>query len=383
MIEGTCDPAFTAVRDAFQANFDERDELGAAVAVDVGGRLVVDLWGGHADAGRTRVWERDTIVDVFSVGKAMATLALLVLVDDGRLDLDAPVVQLWPEFAQHDKGDVTPRTVLSHRAGLPGIVHDLPDDAMYRFATMTEALAAEAPWWPPGSAHGYHVNTFGFLVGELVQRASGEEFARFFAREVAGRAGADFTYGLTEAEQARVAEFVFTGERSVPGAMPDGAAPPDERAALLGRVYANPPGISGIGTVNTAAWRAAVHPSTNGHGNARAVVALYRLLAAGGARGSVRLVSKAVLDEATTEHSAGTDAVLQRPSRFGLGFQLTQAERPIGPNSAVFGHFGAGGSLGFADRDAALAFGYTMSRFGARWQDPRNQALIRACYECV
>ncbi len=385
VIEGRCDPSFEPVREAFAANFADHDEIGAAVAIDVGGRTVVDLWGGHADAARTRPWAADTIVDVFSSAKPVAALALLQLVDRGQLDLDEPLGRRWPRFAADGaKASISARTVLAHRAGLPGLSADLPDGAMYDWELMTEALADEPVWWEPGTRHGYHVNTFGFLVGEIVRRVAAEGIADVVRRDVAGRAGADFAFGLGPAEDDRIAEFCFPSGRSAPGT-PGGAAVEGadaEATEALRRVYANPPGVSGLGTVNTRAWRAAVHPSTNGHSNARGLVAIYRFLAAGGAIASTRLVSTALLDEATAVHSDGTDAVLQRPSRFGLGFQLTQPERPIGPNDRVFGHFGAGGSLAFADRDAGVAFAYVMNRFGARWQDPRNQALVAACYAC-
>jgi CubicO group peptidase (beta-lactamase class C family) len=370
-IHGHCDPAFGAVREAFADNFTERQEVGASVAVCVGGTLVVDLWGGDAREGVA--WDRDTIVDVFSVGKAMVALALLVLVDRGAVAFDDPVARHWPEFAARDKESVTVAQLLSHQGGLPGIAHPLPAGAMYDWGAMTAALADEVPWWEPGSAHGYHVNTLGFLGGEVVRRVSGQEFARFFATEVAGPLGADFHFGLDPAALARVADFQFP---------PGGTLGAPDPADPISLVYANPPGISGLGTVNTRAWRAAVHPSTNGHANARAVATVYSALA-GRRRGPAPPVRPATLAAATTELAAGPDRILGRPSRFGFGFQLPQPERPLGPGRASFGHFGAGGSLGLADPDADLAFGYAMNRFGHRWQDPRNQALLAAAYGCL
>ncbi|MFI5034881.1 MAG: serine hydrolase domain-containing protein [Acidimicrobiales bacterium] len=373
-ISGHCDEAFRGVRDAFAANFADHDEVGACVAVCVEGRVVVDLWGGAADR-QGRPWERDTLVDVFSVGKAMVALSLLVLVERGRLDVDDPVSRHWPEFAAEGKGAITVAQLMSHQGGLPGVRHPLAPTALYDWATMTRALAAETPWWEPGTAIGYHVNTLGFLGGELVRRVSGVPFATFFDREVARPLDADFHFGLAQSEHARVADFYFSSGASLPAAAFDR----DE----LTWVYANPPGASGIGAVNTPEWRSAVHPSTNGHSNARAIARVYELLAGGGRRGGVCLLDPATLSRATAPLSHGHDRILDRPSRFGFGFQLTMPERPLGPGTASFGHYGAGGSLGMADPDAGLAFGYCMNRFGLRWQDPRNRALLAATYDAL
>jgi CubicO group peptidase (beta-lactamase class C family) len=345
------------------------------------GEPVVDIWGGWADEARTRPWERDTLVDVFSVGKAMAALCVLLLVQRGEADLDAPVAGYWPEFAVNRKGDVTLRMLLSHRAGLPAIRRLLADSDIYDWAAMTSALASEEPWWLPGSAHGYHVNTFGFLAGEVVRRVSGQSVGAFFRREVADPLQADFHFGFGPEHDGRVAEYVFAGESPRPsaeGAEAQQAAGDDEaRRLLLSRVYLNPPELSGIGTVNTRAWRAAEIPSANGHATARAVARIYSALLAG------EFVAPQTLAEAIAEASAGNDLVLGRPSRFGLGFQLTQPERRLGPNPRAFGHFGFGGSLGFADPDAGLTFGYVLNRSGPRWQNPRNGALVRAAYAAL
>jgi CubicO group peptidase (beta-lactamase class C family) len=374
-IEGFCDERFTAVRDALAENFRERGELGAAVSLVVEGRPVVEIWAGWMDEQRMLPWRRDTLVDVFSVGKAMATLCVLILVDRGRLGLDSPVARYWPEFAGAGKGDVTVRTLLSHRAGLPAVRRTLADNSIYDWGTIVEALAAEEPWWEPGSTHGYHVNTFGFLTGEIVRRVSGTSIGEFFRCEVAQPLGADFHFGLDRREDARTAEYVFGSEAAT---HTEGAEerlplePDDDHQFLLNRVYLNPPALSGIGTVNTRAWRAAEIPSANGHATASAITRIY------GALGD--LLEPATLGEATAEHSSGRDFVLGRPSRFGLGFQLTQPERPLGTSSRSFGHFGVGGSLGFADPDAKLAFAYVMNLSRPGWQNPRNRALIDAVY---
>ncbi len=386
-VHGSCDQRFVALRDAFVDNFRERGELGAALSVTIEGRPVVDIWAGWADQARERLWDRDTLVDVFSVGKGMVTLSLLVLIERGQVDLDAPVARYWPDFAARGKAAITVRTLLGHRAGLPAIRRLLPDLAMYDWQLMTSALADQEPWWKPGERHGYHVNTFGFLVGEIVRRVSGQTIGSFFRSEIAGPLDADFHFGIGAEEDPRIAEFIWSADKQQPriSDLDPGLAEDDaEQALLLRRTYLNPPGLSGLGTtVNTRAWRSAEIPSANGHANARATARVYSALACGGAVDGVRLLTPETIEEATLEASSGIDFVLRRPSRFGLGFQLTQPERPLGPNPRSFGHFGAGGSLGFADPDARLSFGYTANRAGARWQNPRNKALIDAAYECL
>ncbi|MBM4269584.1 MAG: beta-lactamase family protein [Deltaproteobacteria bacterium] len=375
--DGYCDARFAVVRDEFVTNLEERGDVGAAVAVSVGGRVVVDLWGGWADAAQTRAWQRDSLVNFFSVSKGLTTLCVLQLVDRGLLDLDAPVARVWPELAQQGKDGITLREVLSHRAGLPAIREILPDGAMLAFGRMTRALESETPWWPPGSAHGYHVNTFGYLAGEVVRRVAGKTIGAWLRENVAGPLGADVHIGLPQSEHERVAEFLWP-----PIAVPPGPPPPeasdDER--MRWATYWNPPGLSGGLWVNTAAWRSAEIPSTNGHGTARGVARVYAALAKRGTIDGVHVVGESVIADAAREHSSGVDRILQRPSRFGVGFQLTQPERPLGPNAGAFGHFGTGGSVGFCDPEADVAFGYVMNDLGPRWQNPRNRALIDSVY---
>jgi CubicO group peptidase (beta-lactamase class C family) len=250
---------------------------------------------------------------------------------------------------------------------------------MLDWAVMTQALAGQRPWWRPGTAHGYHVNTFGFLVGEVLRRATGHTVGALLREEVAGPLGADVHIGLPAAEHGRVADFDW------PGPPPAEDDPPDlsDDELVVHNAYFNPGGLSGAGVINSAAWREAEVPSANTHGTARGVARVYAALAAGGTLDGVRLVDPGALAEARTEQVHGPDLILHRPSRFGLGFQLTQAERPMGPNPGAFGHFGAGGSVGFCDPEAEIAFGYVTSQMGPRWQNPRNRALIDAVYACL
>ena len=374
LINGTCDPAFGRVREAFAGNFARHGERGGAVAVMRDGKPVVDLWGGWADVARTRAWQRDTIVNVFSVGKALNALAVLRLVEHGRLALDDRVAKWWPEFSACDKDAITVRMLLCHRAGLPALRAELPDGAMLDWNAMTRAIAAERPWWAPGTAHGYHVNTFGFLAGEIVRRARGKSIGRFIREEIAAPLGADFFIGAPQS--ADVAEFLWPGQPPRPEMA-------DDFALMRWNAYWNPKGFSGGGWVNTEAWRAAELPSTNGHASARAIARIYSALANDGTIDGISVIAAPLLREAARAHSAGVDLVAQRPIRFGLGFQLTQPERPLGPNAGSFGHFGAGGSLGFCDPDARLAFGYVTNDMGPRWQNPRNGGLIEAVYGCL
>ncbi len=372
-IDGDCDTRFAAVREAFRENFTQRGEPGAAIALSMHGRPVVDLWGGWSNAARDRLWQRDTLVNFFSVSKALCTICILKLVEQGKLALDEPVGSVWPEFSAAGKEKLTLRHVLTHQAGLPSLREPLPPGAMLDWNVMVQALARAEPWWKPGTAHGYHVNTFGFLLGEMVRRVSGRTIGTMLREDIAQPLGADVHIGLPASEHHRVAEYLWPTTTSQQG-MPAG----DD--LMRWNAYWNPPGISGGGYVNTPEWRMAEVPSTNGHGTAQGVARVYAALANGGEIDGVRIVSRPMIDAATVEQSKGFDLINQRPSRFGLGFQLTQPERPIGPNPRAFGHFGAGGSLGFCDPDTGVAFAYVTNDMGPRWQNPRNRAFLEAIY---
>jgi CubicO group peptidase (beta-lactamase class C family) len=367
------------VREAFETNFVDRGEVGAAVCIVVGGSVVVDLWGGSAGPPGSRPWNGETLVNVFSVGKALATLCVARLVGQGRLAVDRPVSAYWPEFAGAGKAQVTVAHLLSHQAGIPAVRRRLPPGAMLDHELMCAALERQEPWWEPGSAHGYHTNTFGYLVGELVRRVDGRSLGAMLREDIAGPLGAAVHIGLPEDLHAQVADFLWPIEP------PPEREPENVSASELMEFngYFNPSGLSGAGVVNTREWRLAEIPSTNGHATARGVARVFEALASGGRVGDARIVESGVLDAFTRERSYGADLILHRPSRFGLGFQLTQPERPLGPGPSAFGHFGAGGSLGFCDPEVGLAFGYVMNSMGPRWQNPRNRALIDAAYSSL
>ena len=380
VVGGTVDSRFAPVRDAFVANFDD-GEIGASCTVVVDGVTVVDLWGGWQDDDRTRAWEADTLVNAYSVGKPIVALSVLQLVAAGELDLDAPASRYWPELLAGQQG-ATVRHALCHRAGIPAIREPLTNDALWDWDTMATALAATDPWWTPGERHAYHCNTYGFLTGELARRRSGRLPAEWLRDEIAGPLGADVAWGLGPADQARCADVVWQSVLEVPSEWLAEQREGEGDDAMVALGYFNPPGIAGMGVMNTPEWRATQVPSTNLHASARGVARVYDALARGGRLDGVVVCDPDVLDEATKPQSEGWCPFLEREVTFGLGFQPTRPDRPFGPNPASFGHFGSGGALGFADRDANVAFGYVMNAVKPRWQNSRNRALIDAVYAC-
>ncbi|MGA5895921.1 serine hydrolase domain-containing protein [Streptomyces venetus] len=379
---GHCDARFTAVREAFEENFRERGELGAAVAVTVGGRTVVDLWGGWSDAGRTRAWERDTVVNVWSTTKGPVALCAHILADRGLVDLDAPVSVYWPEFAAAGKEKVLVRHLLSHRAGLAGLREPHTLEQLCDWELTTQRLAATQPWWEPGTRSGYHALTYGHLVGEVVRRVSGLMPGAFLEREVTGPLGIDFTIGLPEKESGRAAELV--------GPPPAGSS---EQAAAFAQLapaavaaLTNPP-VSAAGA-GTPGWRAAEIPAANGHGTARAVAGLYGVFAGRGSYGGRRVLSAEGAERVREGQGSCRDLVLgaglDRETEAGLGLWLSGPSGSYGPNPRAFGHDGYGGSCGLADPEAEVSMGYVMNRMGPHIaDDPRKTALVEALYRAL
>lgn len=386
-IEGSCDAAFAGVRDAFAKNFELfPEEIGASVSVTIEGRSVVDLWAGHADGERRKKWDRDTIANVYSTTKGLAALCVLKLRERGLLDLDAPMAKYWPEFAAEGKGDLSVRACMAHRAGVPAVRERLSPEVMFDDQRFAAAMAAETPWWEPGTQHGYHAITYGFYASELVRRLDGRPFSQFAREEVSGPLGIDFLVGLPASEDGRTAAF------QVPGPPPPGVPNLIEEElrerpeSMTSHVFNNPP--LDLGAVNGRDWRAATIPAANGHTNARALAKMYGGLAHGGTIDSVALLDPGLIADAAVEQSHGPDAVLwQLPTRFGCGFMLTQSELPVaafGPNPGAFGHPGLGGSLGFGDPETQIGFGYVMNqaRLGILVDD-RAAKLIEATYACL
>jgi CubicO group peptidase (beta-lactamase class C family) len=375
-VQGRCDPRFRAVGDAFAAGFADGHELGASLAVELDGTLVLDLWGGVADAARTRPWERDTIACTFSCTKGLAAIALLRLVDRGVVDLDAPVTKWWPEFAAGGKEDLPVRWLLTHEAGVSAIDRPMPFGSLSDWEAMTDALAAQTPAWEPGTGHGYHGVTFGHLVGEVVRRADGRTIGAFLRDEVVEPLGVDCYLGLPDTEDARTAEMVIDLTEGAPTFFshwkPDGLGP---------RSFGNPPDCNVIEHTNSRAFRGAEIPAANAHGNARALARIY------GALGRGELVSDALVEEAGRVHVDGQDLVMDLPTRFGLGFEITlpEADFSFGPGTRTFGHNGSGGSLGVLDPDAGLALGYVMNRmqWTRRRDDTRWFPIFDALYDAI
>ena len=364
-IHGECDPRFAAVRAAFAANFDQGQELGAGVAVTLAGRLVVDLWAGDADrAGRP--WEHDTIVNVWSTTKTMAATCLLVLADRGELDIEAPVATYWPEFAARGKDQVTVAHVMGHTAGLPGWEPAIEPEVLYDWDAATSALAAQAPWWEPGTASGYHALTQGFLEGEVVRRVTGRTIGTFFREEIAGPLGADFHIGLPFADEWRVGEMVPSGLT-----LADVGFDP---ASIAARALGSCP-LDGS-EANTRAWRAAEIPAAGGTGNARSVARVHAALANGGTVDGVRLLSPEGVDRIFTERSHRVDRVLGVKLRLGTGFGLMNETVPLSPSTRSCFWGGWGGSVAVIDLDSRMSIAYVMNQMSASMVGDLRAALV-------
>lgn len=363
-VHGHCAPRFESVKKIFTRSFEEGAELGAAICFVLDGEPVVDLWGGHLDRERTREWQRDTLVNLYSTTKGMTAICAHMQVERGALDLDAPVARYWPEFAAQGKQRIPVRWLLSHQAGLAAPRIPVTAEETFAWHPMVEALAAQAPWWEPGTRHGYHALTFGHLVGELVRRTSGRSLGTFFRENVAEPLGADFHIGLAEEHDARTSDL--HGQLMPDPGELDAAALPEpiagffrdmrDPSTLTGAAFGNPRLEPGL--VNTRAWRGAEVPAANGHGTARALARIYGALARGGEVDGVRLLEPESIERARAEQAFGEDAVLRFPMRYGLGFMLRQDLMPFSPSENAFGHPGAGGSIGMADPDAKVGFGY-------------------------
>ncbi len=387
-IQGVTDQRFAAVRDAFAHNFTAFSEVGAALAVTVDGALVVDLWGGYLAPGQPAPWQRDTLVNLYSTSKGIGALCAHILVERGQLDLDAPVASYWPEFAQQGKDTIPVRWLLSHRAGLPAVESDLPREAMYDWHTMTTALAAQKPWWEPGTAHGYHALTYSWLLGEVIKRVAGKSVGAFFRDEVAQPLALDAHIGLGPVFDSRIADIIPAPPPS-PGEFDRLAAVFEDSTSMPYKAFNNPP--LSRRAANTREWRAAELVAANAHANAWSLARMYAALANGGAlpaseeHPAVRLLSAATIDAARAEQSRGDDMVLHLESRFGLSFMLPAGMRYFSDNPRAFGHSGMGGSLAFADPEARLSVAYVMNQLltGVDGGDRRWWGFLSAIYEAL
>jgi len=384
--QGYVDPHFEPVREAFRANFAERGELGAAVAVFVDGRAVADLWGGLANHVQRTPWQRDTVTMIFSATKGAVALCVHLLASRGELELDAPVARYWPEFGAAGKAHIPVSALLNHQAGLAAIERQLPPEAIFEWPAITAALAQQAPSWRPGTAHGYHAMTFGWLAGEVVRRVSGRTPGRLFRDEIAIPLGLDFWIGAPAEVEARFARVRMPPPSRHPNKL---RAAMFQRDSLSGRAFLNPRSMMMPGQANSPEIHAAEIPAANGLATARGLARMYALLACGGRLDGVELVGRETLDRLAVAESDGDDLVLLLPTRFTSGFMKHTDNRPessflLGPNDESFGHPGAGGAFGMADPVARVAIGYVMNQLGEGiLLNARGQALIDAVYRCL
>jgi CubicO group peptidase (beta-lactamase class C family) len=363
-ISGVCDERFAGVREALGANLDRGLDVGASVSVFVDGLPVVDIWGGHLDEKRSIPWQRDTITNVWSITKTMTALCALILADRGELDFWAPVARYWPEFAAAGKSTIEVRHLLGHTAGLSGWSEPVTADDLPDWDKMTSLLAAQEPWWEPGTQSGYHALTQGYLVGEVVRRITGVSLGSFFASEVSDPLGADFHIGLPATEDDRVAPVI-------PPELPEAS----EVSSIAARTLLNPP-MTGAEPWKES-WRRAEIPAANGQGNARSVAAIQSVVACGGEVSGVRLLSSKGCEAIFDEQANGTDLVLGPGFRLGMGYGLSSDLIPIGSHACFWG--GWGGSIVVIDLDARLVVSYVMNRMAmALLGDTRGADILFA-----
>ena len=375
-INGQCVDGFEAVKNAFAANFAQGAEDGASVAVTIDGKMVVDLWAGNAVAessdAPTAPWQEDTIVNVYSTTKTMAGLCMLMLADRGLLDFDAPVADYWPEFAAQGKETVRVRHVMGHTSGLSGWDAPVTAETLYNGTEAADLLAAQAPWWEPGSGSGYHAITLGSLQGEILRRITGTTLGTFFRQEVAEPLNADFMIGFSAEHDHRCGELV------PPGGALGGDLPPE---SLSVRTLANPQ--LDATEPRTREWRAAEIPAAGGFGNARSVALVHSAMACGGTVDGITLLSQDGLERIFQEQAHGIDRVLGTEVRFGMGFGLPTELMPL-PSPRAFYWGGWGGSLAVVDMDARMSVAYVMNRmFPSLEGDLRGASVLMAAYQSL
>ncbi|HEY2205525.1 MAG TPA: serine hydrolase domain-containing protein [Pseudonocardia sp.] len=375
-IHGVCAARFDAVRTAFEENLRSGAELGASLVLDIDGDTVVDMWGGHRDQARTTPWTEDTIVNVWSSTKTVTSLAALMLVDRDELDVHAPVSRYWPEFGANGKEQIEVRHLLSHTSGVSGLDQPAVTEDLYDWAKSTARMAAQAPWWEPGTASGYHALNFGHLIGELVRRVTGTPLKRFVAEEIAAPLGADLQIGAAESDWGRIADVV-----------PPPPLPIDLDAA--GRDSPAVRTLTGPGPsadeANTPGWRLADIGAANGHGNARSLARVLSTVARGGEVDGVRLLGDGTIDLIFEQQARGVDVVLGIPLRWGIGFALPEPDSiPWIPDERICFWGGWGGSMIIMDVGRRMTISYMMNRMapGIIGSD-RSAAYVRHIYDAV
>ena len=372
VVQGFTKDRFEPVRAAFESSFASGADVGASYCATLDGETVVDLWGGHADEARTRPWQKDTIVNVYSTTKTMTALTALLLADRGDLDFDAPVSRYWPEFAANGKKDVKVSHLMSHSAGLSGWKEKVGVRDLYDWDKATSLLAAQAPFWEPGTAPGYHAVTQGYLVGEVLRRITGRSLGTVFREEIAEPLGADFHIGLPASEDGRVADLI----------PPETAGISQGPQTEIQKNMSNNPPTDPRDT-RTRAWRGAEIPAAGGTGNARSVAEIHVLLANGGMAKGKRILSDAGCRKALEPQIEGKDLILGVPVRYGMGFGLPGEMIPLpNPNTIFWG--GYGGSLVIIDMDRRTTFAYVMNRMvGTTTGDMRAFTLAMAMWQAM
>lgn len=372
IIHGSCEEQFRPVAKAFLENFLEEQEIGASFCVYFEGRKVIDLWGGHANAHRSKPWGQDTLVNVWSTTKGMMALCVARLAAQGLLDMDRPVAFYWPEFGANGKEAVTVAQLFSHQAGLCGPNRPLTQAEMLDTDAVANLMAAQAPHWPVGARSGYHALSIGPLGDGLFKRVVGKTVGEYFRDELAVPLGIDFHIGLPESEDTRVAELVHDGNPQSGG--------PDAFNEFQHLAQGNMPVTADMG--NTRAWRAQGTPSAAGQANARSIATIYSALATDRTIAGIELVAASALNRATSLQIENEDLVLRCPMTWGIGFALNAGLKVYGRNANAFGHHGWGGSFGFADPTARLGVGYAMNfmREMTDRPDPRMTSLVNSVY---
>ena len=378
MISGYCEDNFIEARNIFEKSISSGFELGGSIAVEVQGKKVIDLWGGYLDHTQSKAWEENTLVNVFSTTKGIAAICLLQLIEKGLLDIEKPVCEYWPEFSVNGKENIPVKYLFCHKAGLCGVREPLESGAFSNWDLITSELAKQEPLWEPGTAHGYHAITYGHLVGELLRRIDGRTIGQYFKEEIAEPLNLDFWIGLPDSEFDRVSDiypskpgplqYLFPLLTKLPRFVLPGRAKFlldfGDTSKPVGAAFNNPPISSNKGMeANTKQWRNAEIPAANGHGTARSIAKLYGILANGGSRDGIHVLSPETIEKGRQTQSDGKDLVLGgMRTRFGLGFMLGTENVSMGPNPNAFGHGGAGGSLGFSDPDNNISLGFVMNQ---------------------
>ena len=374
VISGICDEKFSEVRNLLAASIESGDDVGLSFAVTINGEMVVDLWGGYVDETASTPWQEDTLVNVYSTTKTTSFLCALVLADRGLLDFDRNVADYWPEFAQNGKEQVKVWHLRNHAAGLEGMDDIMSAEDMYDWDKMVSLLAAQKPWWEPGSASGYHAITQGYLIGEVVRRITGKTLGTYFQEEIAGPLDADFFIGVPASEFHRISRLITYGS----GAAPDAG----NADSIPARTFRSP--FAGAEHSWTDRWRQAEIPAANGHGNARSVAKLQAPLACKGSAFGVDLMSAETATSVMTSRISGTDLVLGVPLSFGLGFGLVSESVPLSPNKNACFWGGWGGSNILVDQDAQMSVAFVMNKMhDGLMGDPRSLRMLEAIYRAL